>query len=41
LWEIVARLTDPDRAMRYQTAADLASDLRRLPREISSAPPPH
>ena len=40
LWEIIGRLLDPDRAMRYQTAGDVASELKRLKRDISSTPHP-
>ena len=36
LWEIITRLVDADRQLRYQTAGDLASDLRRLRRDLSS-----
>lgn len=35
-WEMIGRLVDPDRSLRYQTAGDLASDLRRLRRDLSS-----
>lgn len=40
LLEIIGRLLDPDRAMRYQTAGDVASELKRLKRDISSTPHP-
>jgi Tol biopolymer transport system component/serine/threonine protein kinase len=36
LWEILARLLEPDRELRYQTAGDVASELRRLKRDISA-----
>ncbi len=35
-WEILSRLLEADRALRYQTAADLASDLKRLKRDADS-----
>ena len=34
LREIIARLLERDRALRYQTAGDVASELRRLKRDI-------
>ncbi len=36
--EIVARLLDRDREMRYQSAADAASELKRLRRDLVSDP---
>jgi serine/threonine protein kinase len=35
---IVAKALEKDRGLRYQTAADLLSDLQRLRRDISSGP---
>jgi Tol biopolymer transport system component/serine/threonine protein kinase len=40
LGEIIGRLLDPDRELRYQTAGDLASELKRLKRDLSSDPQP-
>ncbi len=37
LREIIARLLERDRALRYQTASDVVSELRRLKRDISSS----
>jgi Tol biopolymer transport system component/predicted Ser/Thr protein kinase len=38
LSEIVSRLLEPDRSMRYQSAADVASDLKRLKRDLLTTP---
>jgi eukaryotic-like serine/threonine-protein kinase len=35
-WEILSRLLEADRALRYQTAGDVASDLKRLKRDSDS-----
>ena len=35
LWELMSRLLERDRDLRYQSAADVASELRRLKRDIS------
>ena len=37
LWELLARLLERDRDLRYQSAADVASELRRLKRDISGS----
>jgi serine/threonine protein kinase len=39
LERIITKALEKDAGMRYQTASDLAADLRRLRRDISSAPP--
>ena len=36
LWEMIGRLLDTDADLRYQTAGDVASELKRLKRDISS-----
>ena len=40
LCEIVGRLLEPNRTMRYQSAADLASELKRLKRDLLRGPTP-
>ncbi len=37
LREIIARLLERDRALRHQTAGDVASELRRLKRDVSAS----
>ena len=39
LEEIIRKLLEKDRALRYHSAADLRTDLKRLKRDIDSAPP--
>ena len=40
LWEILSRMLETDRALRYQSAADVASELKRLKRDSSSGVDP-
>src|SRR5215207_5910623 len=37
---VLSKALEKDRELRYQTASDLRADLKRLAREIDSAPPP-